>query len=407
MRQLFLFLAVATLSACSHLQALLPENQIVAAKCTNIDSLIRKNVSAGINGNFAIAAGGMSYVSQSPQISNLQATILVQTNQACRSWALGGMSTEKWNEFLDHRLAASIALSGVEDKAAVGKVIGEVIAMGTAEDSAVEPGVQAKRVEQILEERARFQEQGLEDVRQTLERQYADVREAIDKKLTSIDRISAQTGAQSLLLQNAIANLSTSGVPLDSATLARMKELRDRLTERESNGGASDTAAILSELQRLKRGEEHHAHLEPISTLEPADRANLNTLAAWVAQQQAHVKERLTPPIQGQVLLPDVTVHFGVADTETTYSGLDALRGLLQQFAGQALVAEVEGYSDTSGNSRANLILSERRALLVRDALLEQPNITVRSAVGKGATVQFGQRAAQNRVVVVRLRSVL
>ncbi len=405
MRQLFLFLSVATLSACSHLQVLLPENQIVAAKCTNIDSLIRKNVSAGINGNFAIAAGGMSYVSQSPQISNLQATILVQTNQACRSWALGGMSTEKWNAFLDHRLAASIALSGVEDKVAVGKVIGEVIAMGAAEDHAVEPAVQAKRIEQIIEERARFQEQGLEDVRQTLERQYADVKEAIDKKLTSIDRFSAETGAQSLLLQNAIANLSTSGVPLDSATLARMKELRDRLTERESSTGASDTEVIMSELQRLKRGGAHRDPFAPISILTPADRANLNTLAAWVAQQQVYEKEGVTPKDKRQVLPANVTVHFGVADVETTHSGLDALRDLLLQFRGQALVADVEGYSDTSGDSRANLVLSEQRAQLVKDALLEQPNVTVLSAVGKGATAQFGRRAAQNRVVMVRLRT--
>jgi hypothetical protein len=399
MSKLISLVIAVLLSACSHINSLLPENRIVAAKCTNIDALLAKNVTASMNANLVVASGGVAYMSKGPEISGLQATILTQTNMACKSWALGAMSDEKWATFLDHRLAASIALSGMEDAASIKRTIEGVLATGESGDTSLEPNALASRIEKILEERARFQEQGLVDIRDLMEKQYMAVKESIDKNLSRLDRLASESSGQMILVRAAVANFSSTAVSLDQASLDRIKEVRALLEAQREKLTDAQFIKILDELEKVKHSSSSNNSSGRPLTAE--DRANLAALAKWLKDNP--LREEKTTSNTNGIAPFSTAIHFGISDGQVTFDGVEQLNRLLPTLKGRSIKLEIEGFSDMNGDSEKNLALSQDRARIVAD-IIEKQGISVGKVRGYGATSKFGPLHSQNRVVVVTVK---
>jgi outer membrane protein OmpA-like peptidoglycan-associated protein len=104
--------------------------------------------------------------------------------------------------------------------------------------------------------------------------------------------------------------------------------------------------------------------------------------------------------------LPATSFKIGSAELpDTLKKQLDVFAEVLKSRKGSGKTVRIEGHADASGTAAANMVLSERRAMAVKDYLVELgADATMLVPVGLGSTVPKNPKdplAAENRRVEI------
>jgi outer membrane protein OmpA-like peptidoglycan-associated protein len=151
---------------------------------------------------------------------------------------------------------------------------------------------------------------------------------------------------------------------------AYLAEQRARIAREVAHTRANEQAALEA---RLKQTEEERATAQSRAQAAEAERDLNDKLSAHVRRLQAQVAElQARETERGWILTLGADLLFGVGSASLKPSGRRAIADLarfMREHPERHIV--IEGFTDNHGSARANQRLSERRAQVVRDALVK------------------------------------
>lgn len=346
------YLLFGLVSGC----CLLPPNEDprVVQKCTSISNVVGKNYKLGARVSSFLLGGGLDFERSGVTLTAEAAERQIELDRLCRTWAVGGMSDDKWADASTKYIVASaVALSRA----------GNPEAQQALSDNLEELG-------ELLKSLAALKPGGSLDVRSV-----DDLRQAVmDAQRQSDREISAKLNTLS----------EAFGTRMDTGNASLREEYRLGRIKYETQqsqvlGALSDMRKRLDELEFVSSKEKQKG---------TTDGGGVQTSAlTWQ---------------QGQVF----RVTFALGQAQLSDRAKFTLRSnLLGLSKDSNYRVELHGYTDISGSPAANASLSLARAQEARDFLTDvlqlDPSRLFAFGRQRGVT-KFGANE-ENRAVEVRV----